>query len=96
MTLTLHQLTKTFQGTPALNAVSLTMGAGERVALLGHNGAGKSTMMKIILGLIPYDSGTVTVTGAAPGSPQARAQVAYLPENVAFHPALTGLEQIAS
>ena len=93
MTLTLHQLTKTFQGTAALNAVSLTMGAGERVALLGHNGAGKSTMMKIILGLIPYDSGTVTVTGSAPGSPLARAQVAYLPENVAFHPALTGLEQ---
>ncbi len=91
--LTLHQLTKSFQGTPALNGVSLSVGAGERVALLGHNGAGKSTLMKIILGLIPYDSGEVMVTGAAPGSPHARMQVAYLPENVAFHPALTGLEQ---
>ena len=93
-TLTLQQLTKTFQEVRALDAVSLTVAPGERVALLGHNGAGKSTMMKIILGLIPYDSGEVVVTGAAPGSPEARANIAYLPENVAFHPALTGLEQI--
>jgi Cu-processing system ATP-binding protein len=50
--------------------------------------------MKIILGLIAADSGEVRVCGAAPGSAAARAQVAYLPENAAFHPALTGLEQI--
>ena len=96
MTLTLTQLTKTFQGAKALDAVTLSVTAGERVALLGHNGAGKSTLMKIILGLIPFDAGEVVVMGAAPGSAAARAQVAYLPENVAFHPALTGLEQIAS
>ncbi len=96
LTLTLKQLTKTYQGAPALSDVSLSVAAGERVALLGHNGAGKSTMMKIILGLIPHDSGEVVVTGAAPGSAVARRHVAYLPENVAFHPALTGVEQIQS
>jgi Cu-processing system ATP-binding protein len=93
-TLTISTLTKTFAGVKALDAVSLTVEPGTRVALLGHNGAGKSTMMKIILGLIPFDSGTVDVCGAAPGSAAARAQVAYLPENAAFHPALTGQEQI--
>lgn len=93
-TLTISNLTKTFDSFTALDAVSLSVAPGARVALLGHNGAGKSTMMKIILGLIPYDSGEVTVCGAQPGSAQARAQVAYLPENAAFHPALTGLEQI--
>lgn len=93
-TLTLQCLTKTYAGQPALSDVSLTVAAGERVALLGHNGAGKSTMMKIILGLIPHDSGSLQVTGAAAGSPEARRNVAYLPENAAFHPALTGLEQI--
>ncbi|MCL7464688.1 ABC transporter ATP-binding protein [Phaeovulum sp. NW3] len=93
-TLTLSQLTKTYDGVTALRDVSLSLASGERVALLGHNGAGKSTMMKIILGLIPYDGGNVVVTGAAPGSAEARRRVAYLPENVAFHPALTGLEQI--
>ena len=93
-TLTLQSLSKSFGGQRALSGVSLTVAPGERVALLGHNGAGKSTMMKIILGLIPYDSGTLQVTGAAPGSPEARRHVAYLPENAAFHPSLTGLEQM--
>jgi Cu-processing system ATP-binding protein len=93
-TLTISQLTKSFLGVSVLSDVTLSVAPGERVALLGHNGAGKSTMMKIILGLIPATSGQVTVCGAAPGSPQARRQVAYLPENVAFHPALTGQEQL--
>ena len=93
-TLTISQLTKRFDGMAALTGVSFSVAPGERVALLGHNGAGKSTMMKIILGLIPATEGTVTVCGAAPGSAAARAQVAYLPENAAFHPALTGMEQL--
>ncbi len=93
-TLTISRLTKRFGEVEALKTVSLTLEAGKRAALLGHNGAGKSTMMKIILGLIPYDGGEVSVCGVAPGSPVARSQVAYLPENVAFHPALTGEEQL--
>ena len=92
--LTLSQVTKRFDGVAALEAVSFDVPAGARVALLGHNGAGKSTLMKIILGLIPADSGEIRVLGAAPGSHAARAGTAYLPENVAFHPSLTGLEQI--
>ncbi|MBB3978442.1 Cu-processing system ATP-binding protein [Rhizobium azooxidifex] len=102
-TLTISRLTKAFPGSAgrqriqaveALKQVSLTLEAGKRAALLGHNGAGKSTMMKIVLGLIPFDSGEVSVCGAHPGSPAARTRVAYLPENVAFHPALTGEEQL--
>jgi Cu-processing system ATP-binding protein len=94
VTLKLTSLTKRYGAATALDGVSFAVAAGERVALLGHNGAGKSTLMKIVLGLIPFDGGEVSVLGAAPGSAQARGGVAYLPENVAFHPALTGIEQI--
>lgn len=93
-TLKISALTKRFQGVNALSDVGFSVAAGERVALLGHNGAGKSTMMKIILGLIPATEGVVSVCGAAPGSAEARRHVAYLPENAAFHPALTGEEQL--
>ncbi|MDD9706729.1 ABC transporter ATP-binding protein [Seohaeicola sp. SP36] len=92
--LTLSQVTKIYDGVTALDAVGFTVAPGERVALLGHNGAGKSTLMKIILGLIPATAGQIEVLGAGPGSQTARDGTAYLPENVAFHPALTGLEQI--
>lgn len=92
--LTISQVTKTYGSLAALSDVSLEVRAGERVALLGHNGAGKSTLMKIILGLIAADRGEVRIMGATPGSRAARQATAYLPENAAFHPALTGLEQM--
>lgn len=94
-TLTISRLTKSFGGVHALAEASLTVASGERVALLGHNGAGKSTMMKLVLGLITPDRGNIEVCGAPPGSASARANVAYLPENVAFHSALTALEQVS-
>jgi Cu-processing system ATP-binding protein len=92
--LTLSAITKAFGAVEALTDVSFTVAPGERVALLGHNGAGKSTLMKIVLGLLQVDSGTIDVLGSAPGSNAARTGTAYLPENVAFHPSLTGLEQL--
>ncbi|MEM7641631.1 MAG: ABC transporter ATP-binding protein [Pseudomonadota bacterium] len=87
-------LTRRFKGEGGVSDVSLRVTAGERVALLGHNGAGKSTLMKCLLGLLPIDGGEVAIAGHAVGSAAARAAVAYLPEAVAFHPSLTGREQL--
>lgn len=93
--LSVSAVSKAYGSRPVLREVSLEVGAGERVALLGHNGAGKTTLMKLALGLVAADSGSVSVGGAAAGSAAAREAAAYLPEALAFHPALTGREQLA-
>ncbi|HGG04507.1 MAG TPA: ABC transporter ATP-binding protein [Aliiroseovarius sp.] len=92
--LTIEAIGKSFDGFRALDQVSFSVAPGQKVALLGHNGAGKTTLMKLILGLIRADQGRIDVLGAPPGSWPARARTAYLPENVAFHSALTGREQM--
>lgn len=56
-------VTKAYGGAVALDNVSLSVGAGEVVALVGHNGAGKSTISKIISGYERPDSGSITVDG---------------------------------
>jgi len=86
--------TKRRDGRATVNDVDLKVAAGERVALLGHNGAGKTTLMRMVLGLTPIDTGSISIAGHAPGSTEARRATAYLPENVAFHRALTGREQL--
>ena len=79
-----------------LRGLGFEVAPGERVALLGHNGAGKSTLIKLVLGLIRPSGGHIRVAGHAPGSAPARIATAYLPEQVAFHKALTGREQLTT
>ncbi|MBO1333178.1 ABC transporter ATP-binding protein [Streptomyces sp. VRA16 Mangrove soil] len=57
---------KTFGDVRAVDGLSLRIGAGETVALLGRNGAGKSTTISLLLGLDEPDEGTVELFGAAP------------------------------
>ncbi len=88
----LSGLTKRYGADDAVRDVSLQLGRGECIALIGHNGAGKTTLMKLMLGLIRPTSGTVRVLGQDPADARARGQIGFLPENVAFNPALTGRE----
>ncbi|AAZ24223.1 ABC transporter ATP-binding protein [Colwellia psychrerythraea] len=84
-----------YQQLDALKSVTMHLNQGEVLGLFGHNGAGKTTMMKLILGVISPSRGTVEVMGMAPDSKEAwhcRSKVGYLPENVSFYEQLTGLE----
>lgn len=92
--LTLENLGKAYGALQAVDGVNLTIQPGERVALLGHNGAGKTTLMRMILGLTSITSGTIRILGEQPGSRRARRSIGFLPENVAFHAALSGREQL--
>jgi branched-chain amino acid transport system ATP-binding protein len=56
-------VTKHFSGITALDAVSLTVGAGEIVGLIGPNGAGKTTLFNCLYGVTPPDAGRVTLDG---------------------------------
>ncbi|HEX2914983.1 MAG TPA: sugar ABC transporter ATP-binding protein [Chloroflexia bacterium] len=61
--LVMEHITKTFPGVLALQEASLRVGRGEVHALIGQNGAGKSTMIKILTGAYRRDSGTITFDG---------------------------------
>ncbi len=69
--LEIANLSKSYAGVTALDKVQLTLQKGEVHALMGENGAGKSTFMKILAGLIPPDTGNMTLEGAR-----------YAPKNV--------------
>ena len=58
-------LTKTFAGVKALDAVQLYVRPGEVHALMGENGAGKSTLMKVLIGLLTPDSGDILFEGSS-------------------------------
>jgi ABC-2 type transport system ATP-binding protein len=83
-------------GKSVLNGLSLSVGAGEIYALLGGNGAGKSTTLATLLGFLKPSAGKVAVAGTDPATdPEAtRHKIAYLPENVALYEHLTARENI--
>ncbi|MCK9517021.1 MAG: ABC transporter ATP-binding protein [Ottowia sp.] len=93
----LQAAVKTYGRQRAVDGVSLDLAPGQTTVLVGHNGAGKSTVIKLILGLIRADAGRVEVLGEDASSRAAarqRRHVGYLPETAALHPALTGAETL--
>ena len=69
------------------SGVDLAVRAGEFVAVLGPNGVGKSTMVKVLLGVLPAAAGEVRVLGGPPGQ-GAGARIGYLPQRRSFDPSL--------
>src|SRR5580698_3478621 len=61
--LSMRSIRKAFGGIPALSAASLEVAPGEVHALIGQNGAGKSTMIKILTGYVSRDAGEIQFDG---------------------------------
>jgi ABC-2 type transport system ATP-binding protein len=77
-------LVKRYADTRALAGFDLTVAPSEIVGLIGHNGAGKTTFVEVVAGLVRPDAGRVTVAGHAPGR-VARHQLGFAPQEIALY-----------
>ncbi len=84
--------------TPVLQDLEFSVGAGERVAVLGRNGVGKTTLLRALMGELPLMAGTVTFDGQdvsrLPAYERARRGIAYVPQGRDIFPALTVIDNL--
>jgi branched-chain amino acid transport system ATP-binding protein len=96
--LTLSAVSARYGSVPAISDISITINEGEAVGLLGANGAGKSTTLRAISGLIRLTSGTITFLGAdlaaLPPHKIAEMGIAHVPEGRQVFPELTVKENL--
>lgn len=90
----LHDVTLSYGDHRVLDCLSLSVRSGSVTALLGGNGAGKSTTLSVLLGFARTGGGEVSVCGIDPAADPdgVRRQIAYLPENVALYEHLSAVE----
>lgn len=91
-----ENLTRKYGEIVAVNEASFQIEHGEIVGLLGHNGAGKTTIMKMITGYIEPTGGTLTVDGLDILEDRGRIQkkIGYLPENCPLYPDMTVVDYL--
>ena len=91
--LEVHGVTKRFGSFTAVDRASLAVAPGEVVGLLGANGAGKTTVVRMVLGLLAPSGGRVSLFGGPPGR-AARRRVGYVPQGVGLYEDLTVAENL--
>jgi ribose transport system ATP-binding protein len=92
--LVIHEVSKKFGGTQAVDRVSLRLNAGEIVALLGENGAGKSTLIKILAGIHTVDSGSVFFRGREVTGNLRRLPIAFIHQDLGLIEWMTVAESV--
>jgi len=73
-----------YDSAPVLQGINLSISAGQKVCMVGPNGGGKTTLVKLILGLLRPTRGRVSVFGGSPSSQ--RKYIGYAPQHAAFDP----------
>src|SRR5699024_425670 len=86
-------VTKRYGDVVALDAATFEVGAGELFGFVGSNGAGKTTAMRIALGVVAADSGEVRFAGA-PVTHETRSRIGYMPEARGLYPKMRVLDQL--
>ena len=81
--LTAAGLTKCYHGNPALDHLTVELPKGRIIGLLGPNGSGKTTFIKLAAGLLTPNSGSIAM-GGSPVGPETKALVSYLPDRPYF------------
>lgn len=91
-----NHLTRRYGDFMAVNDVSFTIEKGEIVGLLGHNGAGKTTIMKMMTGYLEPTQGTINVDGldVDQSTREVQRRIGYLPENCPLWPEMTVIEYL--
>ncbi|MGI8793151.1 MAG: ATP-binding cassette domain-containing protein, partial [Acidimicrobiales bacterium] len=89
-----RDLRKVYEERMALAGLDLTIPAGQVVALVGHNGSGKSTFLSVAAGLLDATDGELFVSGHEVGSSGARAALSYIPDNPVLYDDLSLLEHL--
>ena len=94
--ITTDALTRVYDDFVAVGKVSFTIDKGEIVGLLGHNGAGKTTIMKMMTGFLDPSSGTITIDGFNPEDSKATVhkKIGYLTENCPVYPEMRVIEYL--
>jgi ABC-2 type transport system ATP-binding protein len=91
-----RSLTKSYGSTRGIDRLDFTVSEGEIFGLLGPNGSGKTTTIRLLLDLIRPDSGEVDVFGVAPrAAPAVRRRIGYLPGDLRLYERLSGREQLS-
>src|SRR3981081_1696032 len=89
-----HSLTKRYgSGVLAVDSVGMSVRRGEVYGFLGPHGAGKTTTLRMLVGLIRPTSGTAPVAGHTPGDPAGLAKIGALIESPGFEPNLSAREK---
>ena len=94
MKITVDNLSKGFSGKPVLNGITFETSGGSILCLLGPSGAGKTTLIRLILGAIPADGGSVTADGRKVPSLDVLKNIGYMPQNDALYDDLTGEDNL--